>query len=177
MPYHGLHVMALLEQIAERRSIQRFKTRAVGKEKLERILEAGRLAPSAKNRQEWRFVVLQKAALREKVKEAAFGDEKVAQAPVIVALCTTNVDYRMPNGQPSYPIDLGIAAAFMMLQATEEGLGSCCVSTYDEAAVGELISIPFSMRVVLLLLIGYPEKVPEAAPRKALKRVVGYEHW
>jgi len=177
MPYHGVVVMALLEAILRRRSIQRFLPKAVEKDKLERVLEAGRLAPSAKNRQEWRFVVLQKPALREKVKEAAFGDEKGAQAPAIIALCTTNVDYLMPNGQLSYPIDLAFAAAFMTLQASAEGLGSCCLSTYDEAAIAELIGVPFSMRVVLLLLVGYPEQVPEPTARKPLKRIVGYEHW
>lgn len=169
--------MALLEAITKRRSIKRFKPRPVEKDKLERVLEAGRLAPSAKNRQEWRFVVLQKQALRDKVKDAAFGDEKVGQAPVVIAVCTTNIDYVMPNGQLSYPIDLAFAAAFMMIQATAEGLGSCCLSTYDEQTIRDLISVPFSMRVVLLLLVGYPEEVPEPAPRKPLKRVVGYEHW
>ena len=177
MPYHGLVVMAILNEIAGRRSIRRFLPRAVEKDKLERVLEAGRLAPSAKNRQEWRFVVLQRPAAREKVKEAAFGEEKVAQAPVIIALCTTNVDYQMPNGQPSYPIDLAFAAAFMTLQAQAEGLGTCCLSTYDETAVAELIGLPFSMRVVLLLLLGYPAEVPEPTPRKPLKRIVGHEHW
>jgi nitroreductase len=169
--------MALLEAIIGRRSIKQFKPTPIEKDKLERVLEAGRLAPSAKNRQEWRFVVLQKQALREKVREAAFGDEKVAQAPAIVAICTTNVEYMMPNGQLSYPIDLAFAAAFMMIQATAEGLGTCCLSTYDEQMIRDLISVPFSMRVVLLLLVGYPEKLPEPAPRKPLKRIVGYEHW
>ena len=73
--------MALLEEILNRRSIKAFKPKPIEKDKLERVLEAGRLAPSAKNRQEWRFIVIQKEHLREKVKEAAFGDEKVGQAP------------------------------------------------------------------------------------------------
>jgi nitroreductase len=169
--------MALLEAITSRRSIKQFKPRPIEKDKLERVLEAGRLAPSAKNRQAWRFVVLQKQVLREKIREAAFGDEKVGQAPAIVAICTTNIDYTMPNGQLSYPIDLAFAAAFMMVQATAEGLGTCCVTTYDEQLIRDLISVPFSMRVVLLLLVGYPQELPEPASRKPLKRIVGYEHW
>ena len=169
--------MALLPQIKERRSIKRFKSTPVEKAKLDQILEAGRLAPSAKNRQEWRFVVIQKEALREKVKEAAFGDEKVGQAPAILAICTTNIEYIMPNGQLSYPIDLAFAAAFMVLQAVAEDLGTSCLTTFDEQMVRDLISVPYSMRVVLLILLGYPEEIPDPAPRKPLKRIVAFDHW
>ena len=169
--------MALLPIIEKRRSIKRFKPAPVEKGKLDRILEAGRLAPSAKNRQEWRFVVIQKDSLRQRIKEAAFGDDKVGQAPVILALCTTNIEYTMPNGQLSYPIDLAFAAAFMTLQAEAEGLGSCCHTTFDEQMVRDLITVPYSMRVVLLLLIGYPEEIPEPASRKPLRRIVAYDHW
>ena len=169
--------MALLPEIQERRSIRSFKPTPVEKSKLDRVLEAGRLAPSAKNRQEWRFIVMQKESLRQKIKECAFGDDKVGQAPVIVALCTTNIEYVMPNGQLSYPIDLAFAAAFMTVQAQAEGLGSCCHTTFDEQAVRELITVPYSMRVVLLLLIGYPEEIPEPVARKPLRRIVAYDHW
>jgi nitroreductase len=159
--------MALLAEILNRRSIKQFKSQPIEKDKLDRVLEAGRLAPSAKNRQEWRFIVLQKEQLREKVKEAAFGDEKVGQAPAIIALCTTNVEYIMPNGQLSYPIDLAFAA----------GLGTCCLSTFDEQMIRDLITVPYSMRVVLLILLGYPEAIPEPAPRKPIKRIVAFDHW
>jgi nitroreductase len=83
----------------------------------------------------------------------------------------------MPNGQLSYPIDLAFAAAFMALQAQAEGLGSCCHSTFDEQMVRDLITVPYSMRVVLLLLVGYPEEVPEVVSRKPLRRIVAYDHW
>jgi nitroreductase len=169
--------MALLSEILNRRSIKEFKSKPIEREKLERVLEAGRLAPSAKNRQEWRFVVLQKEHLRQKVKEAAFGDEKAGQAPAIIVLCTTNVEYIMPNGQLSYPIDLAFAAAFMVLQAVAEGLGTCCLSTFDEQMVRDLITVPYSMRVVLLILLGYPQRIPDPAPRKPLKRIVAFDHW
>jgi len=169
--------MTILSEILERRSIAGFKPSPVSAAKLERVLEAGRLSPSAKNRQEWRFVVVQKKDLREKLQEAAFGEEKVGQAPVIIALCTTNIEYRMPNGQLSYPVDLGIAAGFMSLQAVREGLGTCLLGTYDEAAVKQLISVPYSMKVVLLLLLGHPAELPEAHARKPLRSIVSYDHW
>jgi nitroreductase len=169
--------MALLPEIQNRRSIKSFKPAPVEKDKLDRILEAGRLAPSAKNRQEWRFIVMRDKSLREQVQEAAFGDEKVGEAPVIIALCTTNIEYVMPNGQLSYPIDLAFAAAFMTLQAQAEGLGTCCHSTFDEQMIRDLISVPYSMRIVLLLLVGYPESVPEPPGRKPIGRIVAWDHW
>ena len=169
--------MDLLPEIAQRVSVRDFTDEPVEKDAVERILEAGRLAPSAKNRQAWRFIAIQDADLREKMESACFGQEYVGAAPLIITLCTTNIEYRMPNGQLSYPIDLGIAASFMSLQAVREGLGTCLITTFDEADVKALLSVPFSMRVVTLLLVGHPGSTPEKPSRLPLSRVVSYEHW
>jgi len=169
--------MEVLPEILQRRSVRSFTSNPVDKDQVERILEAARLAPSAKNRQEWRFVVIQKKEVRQKMMAAAFGQDYVGQAPVIIAVCTTNIDYRMPNGQPSYPMDLAIASSHILLQAVHEGLGTCCITTFDEQEVREILSVPFSMRVVLLILIGYPDAVPEPTPRKTLKQITGKDHW
>jgi len=109
--------------------------------------------------------------------EAAFGQDYVGQAPLIIAVCTTNIDYHMPNGQLSYPVDLAFAASHMVLQAVHEGLGTCCITTFDEQEVADLLTIPFSMRVVLVILVGHADAVPEATPRKPLKQVMGKDHW
>jgi nitroreductase len=169
--------MEVLKEILVRRSIRQFKTDPVEKDKIERILEAGRLAPSAKNRQEWRFIVIQKQEIRERVKMAAYGQEWVGRAPVIIAVCTTNTGYRMPNGQLSHPIDLSFAAAFMTLQCVREGLGSCCLSTFDEEDVKNILSVPYSMKIVLLLVMGYADEQPEAGIRKPLRTITAYNHW
>ncbi len=169
--------MDILPEILQRRSIRSFTSQAIDKDQVERILEAARLAPSAKNRQEWRFVVVQKKEVRQKLMEAAFSQDYVGQAAAIIAVCTTNIDYRMPNGQTSYPIDLAMAASHILLQAVHEGLGTCCITTFDEQEVREILTVPFSMRVVLLILVGHPESVPEPTPRKSLKQVVGRDHW
>jgi nitroreductase len=169
--------MEVLPEILKRRSVRSFTSQPVEKEQLERILEAARLAPSAKNRQEWRFVAIQKKETRQKMMEAAFGQDYVGQAPLIVAVCTTNIDYHMPNGQLSYPIDLSFAACHIVLQAVHEGLGTCCITTFDEQEVCDLLTIPFSMRVVLLILVGYADALPEPTPRKSVKQVTGRDHW
>lgn len=169
--------MEILPEILNRRSIRSFAPRTLEKDQVERILEAGRLAPSAKNRQEWRFIVVQKKEIRERIREAAFGQDYIGQAPAIIAVCTTNIDYRMPNGQLSYPVDLSFAACQMVLQAVHEGLGTCCVTTFDEQEVRDILTAPFSMRVVLLILIGHHDTLPEPTPRKTPKQISGRDHW
>jgi len=171
--------MDVLPEILRRRSVRSFSPKPLEKDQLERILEAGRLAPSAKNRQEWRFVVMQKKETRERLQEAAFGQEHVGQAAAVIALCTTNIDYRMPNGQLSYPVDLSFAACQMALQAVHEGLGTCCVTTFDEQEVRDIITAPYAMRVVMLLLVGHPREPLGEEPglRKPLKQVSSKEHW
>ncbi|RPJ06975.1 MAG: nitroreductase [Spirochaetaceae bacterium] len=169
--------MELLPEIQVRKSIRQFMKDAVPKDVMSRILEAGARAPSAKNRQEWRFVVVQKEDIRKKIQDAAFGQDYVGQAPAIIAACTTNIDYRMPNGHLSFPVDLTFGVSFMMFQAVHEGLGTCCITTFDEQEVKEILTVPFSMRVVMLLLVGYPAGEPEETTRKPLKRVISYEHW
>ncbi|MFW5844130.1 MAG: nitroreductase family protein, partial [Spirochaetota bacterium] len=143
----------LLPEIARRKSIRKYLPTSVPKDVVERILEAGRRAPSAKNRQAWRFIAIQDADLRAKVEEAAFGQEYVGEAPLILALCTTNVEYKMPNGIASHTVDLSIAGAFMVLQAVHEGLGTCIVTTFREEEVKSLLTVPYSMRIVMLITV------------------------
>lgn len=170
--------MELLPCIENRVSIRKFADKPVDKQVLYRILDAGRKAPSAKNRQAWRFIAVLEKDIKNRIQEAAFGQEHVSQSSAVIAACTTNIDYKMPNGQLSYPIDLSFAVSFMMLQTEAEGLGSCVITTYDEREVKDILTIPFSMRVVLLFLVGHPEERPPiASPRKAFNKVVSYNHW
>jgi nitroreductase len=169
--------MEVMAEILNRRSVRSFLPQPIEKDSLERILEAGRLSPSAKNRQEWRFVVVQKKEIKDRIKEAAFGQEFVGQAAAVIAVCTTNIDYRMPNGQLAYPMDLAFAASFMMLQAVHEGLGTCCITTFDEQEVRDILTVPFSMRVVMLLLMGRAESQPEPSLRKTLRQITARDHW
>jgi nitroreductase len=169
--------MELLPEIFNRQSIRSFTSRPVEDDQIKRILEAGRIAPSAKNRQPWRFVVITEESLRNRITEAAFNQEHVGQAPVIIALCSTNIDYRMPNGQYSYPIDITFAASFMVLQAEHEGLGSCVITTFDEIEVKEMLTVPYSMKAVMLLLIGHPSEKTMKEQRKSLDRISAFNHW
>lgn len=169
--------MTVWEAIQQRHSVRRYQDKPVEPEKIERLMEAARLAPSAGNRQEWRFVVVTDADMRQKLVPAANGQEFVGQAPVVIAACSVDNEHVMPCGQLSAPIDVAIALEHIALQATEEGLGTCWVGAFDEAAVKRLLGIPESVRVVELMPLGYPATT--AGPKNRLPRdeIVMYESW
>ncbi len=167
----------ILPSIQNRFSAKSFLDKEIEDDILDRILEAGRLAPSAKNRQPWRFVVVREHQHRQKIAHAAYNEPWLIQAPVHVAVCSTNIDYKTPNGQLAYPIDLSFAASFMVLQAVHEGLACSINTTFDETEVRELLTVPYGMRIVLLLILGYSDDKPKERDRLPKGRIVSYEHW
>ena len=169
--------MNVHEAIESRRSIRVFRKEAVPEEKLERVLEAARLAPSARNMQNWKFIVVRERETRRKLMVAAGNQSFVGQAPVVVVACGTMPDYVMSCGQPAYTVDVAIAVDHMSLQAVEEGLGTCWVCAFSEPDVKAVLNVPDDVRVVTLLALGYPAEAPEQRPRKQLDEIVGYERF
>ncbi len=169
--------MEVLKEISGWVSISDFLPEEVPGEAIDRIISAARRAPSAKNRQPWRLVVVKNPGVRAKIHEAAYLQEHVGKAPVIIAACTTNIDYRMPNGQLAYPIDIGIAVSFMMIQSRAEDLGAHVVTTFDEEQVKEILTVPYQMRIVALMLLGYPASAPLQPERRPLDQLVAFDHW
>ena len=169
--------MNVSDAISTRRSIRVYRNKPIEEEKLARILEAGRLAPSARNMQERKFVVVRDRETRQKLMVAAKNQSFVGKAPVVIAACGTIPDYVMSCGQPAYTVDVAIAVDHMSLQAVEEGLGTCWVCAFDEAKVKALLNIPEDIRVVTLLTLGYPAEAPPARARKALVELVAYDRY
>ena len=167
--------MDILEAIKERRSIRTYVRRQVEDEKLQRVLEAARLAPSARNMQEWKLIVVKDKGTRERLMKAAGNQTFVAQAPVVIAACGVLADYTMRCGQLSYPVDVAIAVDHMTLQAHAEGLGCCWVCAFSEPEVKEILGVPATVRVVTLLTLGYPAEHPAPRARKELAELVSYE--
>ena len=170
--------MDVMEAIKRRYSVRSYQDRAVETEKLESILEAARLAPSASNRQEWRFVVVRDKDIRQRLMQAAKDQAFVGQAPVVIACCAKTDSHVMTCGQQCYPIDVTIAIEHMALKATEEGLGTCWIGAFYEDKVKEILGIPKDIRVVALLALGHPVKLrPNPKDRLRLKEIVMYEGW
>lgn len=170
--------MAILKLIQDRQSCRKFSSKNVDDSIINNIIEAGRLAPSAKNRQPWRFISISEEKVKKIIIEACYGAEVIETADKVIAICTTNINYDMPNGQPAHPEDLSFATAFMMMQAEYEGLGTCVVTTYDEKKIRDILTVPFSMKVFSLLAIGYRgEEIEDKKDRKPLEDVYNKEHW
>lgn len=167
--------MDVFEAISKRRSIRNYKTTPVEDEKLEKVLEAARIAPSAANRQEWKFIVVKNQETREKLVEAANGQKFVGQAPVTIVCCSTESERVMPCGQFAYTVDLSIAVSFMILEATELGLGTCWLGAYDEEAVKKVLDIPDEIRVPAMFTLGYADENPDSRPRKDIDEVVSID--
>ncbi len=168
--------MDVMEAIRGRRSIRSFMDRPVEEEKLSAVLEAGRLAPSARNLQDWRFVVVRDPATRKRLAEAARNQEFVGQAPVVIAACGTS-DMVMTCGQLAYALDVAIAVDHMTLAAFSLGLGTCWIGAFYEELVKEILGIPEQIRVVALLPLGYPDQASRPTPRKKLDEILAYERW
>ncbi len=168
--------MDLMQAVRARRSIRNFLDKSVEEEKLLAVLEAGRLAPSARNMQDWRFIVVRDSATRQRLAEAARDQQFVGQAPVVIAACGTS-DLVMTCGQPAYAIDVAIALDHMTLAAASLDLGTCWIGAFYEDKVKEILGVPQEIRVVALLPLGYPAEQPGPRPRKSLDEVVAWEHW
>ncbi|OPY48844.1 MAG: nitroreductase A [Methanosaeta sp. PtaU1.Bin112] len=168
--------MDLMQAIRARRSIRAFQERPVEEDKLLAVLDAGRLAPSARNMQDWRFIVVRDAAMRRCLAAAARDQQFVGQAPVVIVACGTS-DLVMTGGQPAYAIDVAIALDHMTLAAPALQLGTCWIGAFYEDKVKEILGIPPEIRVVALLPLGYPAQQPEPRPRKKMDEIVAWEHW
>lgn len=170
--------MDVYEAISVRKSVRAFEDKDVPEAILVRLLEAARLAPSAANRQEWRFVVVRDGATRKQLAEAAMGQKFVGEAPVVLACCAETDEHVMPCGHQSYPIDVAIAIDHLTLCAASEGLGTCWIGAFDEGRVKDILGIPPDVRVVQLLPVGYPS-APSAVEknRRSLQDIVKYERW
>lgn len=170
--------MDVYTSISTRKSVRAFMDRDVPENVISRLLEAARLAPSASNRQEWRFVVVRNPETRKRLARAASGQKFVGQAPVVIACCAETDGHVMACGQPCYPIDVAIAVDHLALCATAEELGTCWIGAFDEGQIKEILGISPQIRVVALLPVGYPQDpAPVEKSRLPLEKIVKYERW
>lgn len=166
--------MNIYDAINNRRSIRVYKTDAIPEAKLNKVLEAARLAPSGKNGQPWRFVVVKDAQIRQALVPACRGQAYLGQAPVVIAVCGANAEaYQKQGGyMTSMVIDTAIAMEHLILAATAEGLGTCWIGAFSEEEVRKLLNVPANLRIVALTPLGFPAELPKPTPRKYLKQIV-----
>jgi nitroreductase len=171
--------MEVYEAIRARHSVRSYQNRAVEPAKLARVLEAARLAPSARNDQEWRFVVVGDQARREQLATRASTQHFMLEAPLIIAACAQTDGRRMRCGQLAYPIDVAIALDHLTLAAAAEGLGTCWIGSFDADEVRRILGIPPEVEVVGLMPLGYPRESgsPPKKSRLPMEQIVRRESW
>lgn len=171
--------MELFEAIKKRRSVRRFEPqKEVARGLVEKLLEAAVEAPSAGNLQVWRFWVVSNKELKEKLAQAAYYQDFVALAPVVIVV-GADLDQAFrgygERGKNVYALqDTAAAAENILLAASDLGLGSCWVGAFDERAVSEVLGLPPSIRPLAILPIGYPVGEGRKPPRKPLNQVVSW---
>lgn len=170
--------MSVLDSIKGRFSLRSYAEKPIDDGTVDHILEAARFSQSAKNLQDWRFIVVRNAETRAGLAKAAKGQLFIASAPVVIACCGIDTGYVMTNGQPSYPIDVAIAMENMALTAHEAGLGTCWIGAFYEEEAKRILGItPSNVRVVGLLTVGYPAVEAPPKRREPLSAIVLSERW
>ena len=177
----------MLELIISRQSDRKYSDKQVEKEKLERIIEAARMAPSACNAQPWKFIVVSEPELIQKVAEAASAkllgmNSFVSQAPVLLVVIREQTNFSSKVGgnikNKDYSlIDIGIASENICLQAKAEGIGSCIIGWFDEKLLRKILDIPRSKRVELIITLGYSLIAQREKKRKPSEVNVSYNKY
>ncbi|MBS7249313.1 MAG: nitroreductase family protein [Candidatus Freyarchaeota archaeon] len=162
--------MDVLKAIEERRSIREYTGKVPSEETIRSIIEAGRLAPSAGNRQPCRFVVVWD---RDKILKIAKASMKFLSKAGVVIVATAD-----PKLDPKwYPVDTGIAVEHMVLAAQSLGLGTCWIGAFNEEEIKKTLEIPQEVTVVAMLGIGYPKQTPSPTSRKKLGELFFRDRW
>lgn len=171
--------MSILEIIRKRRSVRKYRKDPIPEDVFLRVVDAARLAPSGKNLQPWKFIVVRDPDMKLKLGEAARGQTFIARAPVVVVACGfPDRSYQhQGNYMTSWTIDVTCALDHMMLQACQEGLGTCWIGAFDESAVKPLLGIPDEVRVLALTPLGYPDEEPRDRGRMPLAEFLSEERY
>jgi nitroreductase len=167
----------VLKIIKERRSIRSFEKKDISEKVIEKLIDALIWAPSAGNLQARKFYFVKDDKIKKNLAVASLNQNFIAEAPLVVVGCT---DRRIENrygdrGVHLYSIqDVACSIMNMMLAAWENGLGSVWVGAFKESDVFEVLDIPHNLRVVAIVPVGYPSRIPSAPPRVSAKEAVEF---
>jgi len=168
--------MTVVEAILRRYSCRAYQDKPIEQDKLDKIFEAARQAPSAKNLQDWRFVVVTDKTLKQQVADCTNQVKAFGQAGAVIAACSVCKEI-MQCGQQIAPIDVAIAMEHIALMATELGLATCWIGSFDAEKVRQVLEIPKEVAIIELMALGYPEKGYRQTTREPMKSIVCHDKW
>jgi len=172
---------SFLELAKSRYSVRNYLNKPVEDEKLNYVLEAGRIAPSAANYQPWHFIVIKEIEMRKRIFET-YNRPWLLQAPVIIILCGDHaVSWKRPDGKDHCDIDVAIATDHMTLAAEDIGLSTCWICHFDAKRAKEILNLPDLIEPVVYLPLGYsgdqPDKKSRHLVRKTMEEIVHWEKY
>lgn len=166
--------MDVRDAIRHRFSVRSYQDKEIPRDVLLDVLETARLAPSAKNRQAWQFIVVTDKAKKEELSEVANGQRFVAQAAAVIAGVATEPDYVMTCDVPASHIDVAIAMEHIALAAVAHGLGTCWIGSFYQDRARRVLALPEEWKVITLMPIGYPALHAPEKRRKPLEDIVRF---
>lgn len=170
--------MEFAELIAARYSVRAYRPDPVEDDKLQAILEAARLAPTAANRQPFQLVILHTAG-REQELGQIYPRPWFVQAPLVIAVCalSTQAWVRESDRFNARLVDAAIVADHLILAAANLGLGTCWIAAFNVKAARRVLRLPAEVEPVIFTPLGYPADQPGPKVRKSLNELVHFEHW
>ena len=169
--------MDFSELINTRYSVRAYTPDAVEEDKLQRLLEAARLAPTAANRQPFQLIVIHTAGREEELKRI-YGKDWFVQAPLVIGICGIPAEaWVRRDGKSCVDVDVAIVMDHLILAAADLGLGTCWVGAFDPSAAREILALPDDVEPIAFTPLGYPADQPRPKKRKTLSELVRYERW
>ncbi len=170
--------MNITELIKYRKSVRSWANKDLRPETVEKIIDAARFAPSARNCQDWRVLAVDNPDLRRQLADIAGGQRFVGEAPVVLAICGDSSSGEMSCRMPRSVVDATILIDHITLVAAAEGLGTCWIGSFDQDACRKLLRLPEGWNVVELLPLGYPaDPSPVEKSRNSVKDILNWNSW
>ena len=169
--------MEFLELAKKRYSCRDYKSDPVEDDKLQQILEAARLAPTACNLQPFQLVVVHTKG-REAELRRIYNSSWFTQAPLVICACgIPSESWKRRDGKSYYEVDVTIAMDHLVLAAANLGLGTCWIGDFSPDSAREILGLPDDVELIAFTPLGYPADRPGYKSRKSLNEIVRYEHW
>jgi len=169
--------MDIYETIKTRRSVRAYKNEPIKEEVLNRILEAARLAPSANNSQNYKFIIVKDPQRKKALAKGALNQDFISQAPIVIVGVALNSELDEDSQVPFFAVDLAIAFDHLTLAAAAEGLGTCWIGAFSQDEVKKVLDIPERYQIIALMPLGVPDDNPAPKHRKDLKDLIRKERF
>jgi nitroreductase len=169
--------MSFSDLILQRYSVRAYRPNPVEEEKLQQVLEAARMAPTAANRQPFQVLVIHTRGREEELRRI-YNPKWFVEAPMVLCVCALPAQaWVRKDGKNYADVDAAIVMDHMTLAATELGLGTCWIGAFDPAAARQVLGLPDDVQPLIFTPLGYPADQPKPKARKPLAELVRYERW